>query len=242
MARTQQILLAGAGHIGNDSFTKILLHMDGADASTTCTDSNLGGSAHTWTAAGNAQLDTGIAAKFGTAAGLFDGSGDSFTTPDHADFTLGSGDFTVDFWFNINTGGNGAARLMWGQGNSTANGGFTAFGAMNADNTIYGKVSTDGAVAAATVTSTSTFTTAGWNHYAFVRTGNVLRLFLNGVQEGGDQAYSGTISNSANTFGVGSIGEYVGSLAFNGSIDEFRLSVGIARWTTNFTPSTIAYF
>src|SRR5262245_59897088 len=37
---------------GNDSFTKVMLHFNGTDASTTITDSNAGGSAHTWTAAG----------------------------------------------------------------------------------------------------------------------------------------------------------------------------------------------
>jgi hypothetical protein len=60
---------------GNDSFTKILLHMDGANTSTTFTDSNSGGSAHTWTAAGNAQISTATY-KFGGASGLFDGTGD----------------------------------------------------------------------------------------------------------------------------------------------------------------------
>src|SRR5262249_41203526 len=49
---------------GNDAFTKILLHFDGADASTAFVDSNLGGSPHTWTASGNAQIDTAIV-KFG---------------------------------------------------------------------------------------------------------------------------------------------------------------------------------
>src|SRR3990167_1614851 len=40
-------------------------------------------------------------------AGLFDGTGDYLTIPDHADFSFGAGDFTIDFWvrFNaINTG------------------------------------------------------------------------------------------------------------------------------------------
>jgi hypothetical protein len=80
---------------GNDTYTKVLLHFDGSDASTTITDSNSGGSAHTWTAAGNAQIDT-AQYKFGGASGLFDGTGDWVTTPDHADFTLGSSDFTID--------------------------------------------------------------------------------------------------------------------------------------------------
>jgi len=56
---------------GNDSNTKVLLHFDGADASTVITDANVGGSAHTWTAAGNAQIDTG-AARFGASSLLND--------------------------------------------------------------------------------------------------------------------------------------------------------------------------
>jgi hypothetical protein len=84
---------------GNDAFTKILLHMDGTNGSTTFTDTNAGGSAHTWTANGNAQIST-AQSKFGGASGLFDGTGDYITTPDHADYTLGSGDFTIDLWFN----------------------------------------------------------------------------------------------------------------------------------------------
>src|SRR5258708_4302625 len=60
---------------GNDSFTKVLLPYNGADASTTFTDTNSGGSAHTWRAAGNGQIDTADS-KFGGASGLFDGTGD----------------------------------------------------------------------------------------------------------------------------------------------------------------------
>ena len=75
------------------AFTKSLLHFDGADASTTFTDE----SGKTFTARGNAQLDT-AQQKFGTASGLFDGTGDYIDTPDHADWFLGTGDFTIDFW------------------------------------------------------------------------------------------------------------------------------------------------
>ena len=80
---------------GNDSFTKVLLHFDGADAATTITDDNAGGSAHTWTAAANAQIDT-AQFVFGGASLLIDGTGDYVSTPDHADFTLGSSDFAVE--------------------------------------------------------------------------------------------------------------------------------------------------
>ncbi len=58
--------------------------MNGADGSTTFTDSATGGS-HTWTAYGNAQIDT-AQNKFGGASGLFDGSGDYIDTPDSPDW------------------------------------------------------------------------------------------------------------------------------------------------------------
>src|SRR5262245_3032440 len=57
---------------GNDASTKVLLSFDGADASTTITDTAAGGAAHTWTAAGNAQIDT-AQFKFGGSSLLCDG-------------------------------------------------------------------------------------------------------------------------------------------------------------------------
>lgn len=223
---------------GNDAFTKILLHFDGADASTTFTDDNAGGSAHTWTASGNAQLDTGVTPKFGSAAGLFDGTGDYITTPDSADFALGAGEFTVDFWFNV-AGGSGARRTFCGQCSAAA-ADVAFFIELNASNVVNAQVTTNGGSSYTTVTGTTAFTATGWHHVAFVRSVNTLKLFVNGVQEGGDVAFPGTITNSAQSFGVGSLGAFT-SLTWNGSIDEFRLSVGTARWTSNFTPPTAAY-
>jgi hypothetical protein len=62
-----------------DSYTKLLLHMNGADAPTVFTDSSLSG--NTVTVAGNAQIDT-AQSKFGGASGLFDGN-DALTLPNN---------------------------------------------------------------------------------------------------------------------------------------------------------------
>jgi concanavalin A-like lectin/glucanase superfamily protein len=238
MSAVSHMAMLMSGGNGNDTFTKILLHMDGTDASTTFTDSKMGDPAtHTWTAAGNAQIDTAIS-KFGGAAGLFDGTGDFVTTPDDTHFYAGSGNFTVDFWFN-RAGGDGTSRFICGQADSSATIATRSIQmVLSATNTIQGSVIEGGA--ATTVTSTTTFTATGWHHVAFVRTGNVLKLFIDGTQEGGDVAFTGTVNNSTNAFGVGCIGELT-SLTFFGSIDEFRLSVGVARWTANFTPPVAAY-
>lgn len=221
---------------GIDAFTKIMLHFDGTNGSTTITDS-APGTPHSWTANGNAQLDTGIT-KFGTATLLCDGTGDYVTTPDSADFTLGSGDWTVDFWFN-RAGGDGLVRNSFGQINATADNVSTSIiGSLRATNTIRGVANVGSTIFA--INGTTAITTPGWHHYVFVRTGNILRLFLDGIQEGGDLAITGSINDSANAWSVGRRGEQVAE-SFNGSIDEFRLSVGIARWTANFTPPTGPY-
>ncbi|HEV8261831.1 MAG TPA: hypothetical protein VGQ19_13880, partial [Burkholderiales bacterium] len=101
---------------GNDAFTKVLLPFTGADGGTVITDTNAGGSAHTWTANGNANTDN-AQFKFGPTSLALDGTGDFVSTPDSADFTLGSGDFTIDCWFFVNVAGGTTLRLG-GQSNS----------------------------------------------------------------------------------------------------------------------------
>lgn len=222
---------------GNDTFTKVLLHGDGADASTTITDSNAGGAAHTWTANGNAQVDT-AQSKFGGASLLFDGTGDYVSTPDHANFTLGSGDFTIDLWVRTTT--SGTALNIAGQANSA--------GLANADSAwSISKSAADKIVfslvqgtTVTTVTGTTSLAANTWMHIAAVRTGNVLKLFINGTQEGGDIAFTGAVNDSASVMAVGRAGA-ITTTEWNGWVDEFRVSVGTARWTAAFTAPTTAY-
>ncbi len=221
---------------GNDSFTKILLHFDGTNASTTITDSNTGGAAHTWTAAGNAQLSTANF-EFPTSSLLLDGTGDWVTTPDSANYTLGSGDFTVDCW--VKPAVDGTLLYIAGQGNSTATFATTSFLLRRTSaNKLEALVSTGAAFVTVTGTVTS-IVTGSWWHVALVRSGNVLTLYTNGIIQA-TGAFTGSVNDSANLFEVGAGGE-VTTTPWNGNIDEFRLSVGVARWTTTFTPSVRRY-
>lgn len=219
---------------GYDAYTVLMLHCDGTDGSTTFTDDSA--SAHTMTAAGNAQIDT-AQSKFGGASGLFDGTGDYVETPDSTDWTFGSGDFTIDFWFNRN-GGDGTYRYMIGQCDTLAgNQSFSIL--LDTANVCYVSVTADGSTAT-DVIGTTAFTATGWHHVAFVRTGNTLKLFVDGVQEGGDVAFSSAVYDSAYKLSVGRFGELAG-VYWNGWLDEIRVSKGIARWTANFTPPTAPY-
>ena len=223
---------------GNDSYTKVLLHMDGVDASTTFTDSNVGGSAHAWTAAGDAQIDTADF-EFGGASGLFDGTGDFISTPDSADFTLGSSDFTIDCWFKCTAAG-GVARAISGQGDDAFTLGTAAFIFRRETSNVmafYVRAISGSPLLTGTTQFTNVLNT-GWHHTAVVRNGSTWKLYIDGVSES-SATDSTAVTDSANNLYVGQR-----SASFDpwiGWIDEFRLSVGIARWTSNFTPPTNPY-
>ena len=83
-----------------------------------------------------------------------------------------------------------------------------------------------------------------WYHVAVTRSGNTWRLFLNGTVED-------TITNSTDIVDGGADGLIVGALAggiaggpynyMDGYIDDVRVTVGHARYTSNFTAPTSAH-
>lgn len=221
---------------GNDIYTKILLHMDGANGGATFDDSSVGGSTHSWTAAGGAKTAS-ASPKFGNAALLCNGSSDYIYIPDSSDLTLGSSDFTIDFWFSV-SGGSGAYRYICGQAN-TSGAAIPCFMGLTPSNVFFCGATSNGS-SVTYVTGSTSITSAGYHHAAFIRFGNTLKLFLDGVQEGGDVSFSAAIYDSSNIFSVGALGAYA-SNRWPGYIDEFRLSIGKARWTSNFTPPAMAY-
>ena len=220
---------------GNDSYTKSLLHFDGADAATSVTDVAVGGSGHTWTFNGNAQLDT-AEQKFGTASLLLDGTGDWIDTPDSADFNTGSSDFGIDCW--IKRGSTGVRQGICGQINS---GGTNASAAnwleITASNVLQSYV---GPASATSLSGSTAITDSAWHHVALVRYGDRYDLYLDGVTDG-NVTVSGAAVDAATKMSIGRLGE-VAALYFNGWIDEFRFVNGKAPWTSNFTPNSVAYF
>lgn len=220
--------------IGADYKIRLLLHMNGADASTVFTDEK----GHTFTTYNHAQLST-TAPKLGTAAGLFDGTDDYIDTPDSADFDVASGDFTVDFWVK-RAGGVNSRQFICGQGSSSATE-YPFLIEFKTTNVIRcSGIKTDTS-AAYDFSSTRTITdTTTWHHIALVRDTNTMRLFIDGVADGTANVTGLTLINATTKLSIGRGGEY--NVAYlNARIDEFRYSVGIARWVVNFTPPTAEY-
>jgi parallel beta-helix repeat protein len=219
--------------IAGDSYTKSLLHMNGTNGSTTFTD-EIG---KTWTAYGNAQIST-AQSKFNGSSGYFDGTGsDYIDTPDHEDFNVGSGNFTIDFWAKRNA--TGVVHRICGQADASyASSSFGTLVQMWSDNKVYFAVFYGSSYVQAG--STATITDSNWHHIECCRDGNTLRIFIDGVPDGTADATGVTVNNATSKFAIGRVGEYDNQY-FNGYIADFRFSKGIARHTTNFTPPTSPY-
>jgi hypothetical protein len=211
-----QDLVNGLGYAlgggGNDSFTKLLLHMDG----TPITDSAQGTAK---TVSNTGVVVVSSPAKFGSS-GYFPGS--SLTIPD---IQFGSSDFTIDFWIYPN---NLTAPFPFTErsgGNVNLQGGVNSGLSLYYNSVSYSF-------------SAGTPSLSQWSHVAFVRNGNNLDGYLNG-----HKGTTATISGSMNTTGIGFIiGHDNATNYYAGYIDEFRISKGIARWTTDFTPPSGPYY
>ncbi len=182
---------------------------------------------------GTAQLDT-AQKVFGLSALLVDGDSDYLTLADSPDWTL-SGDFTIDLQVRFNA--LAAHRQFAGQGAGTSYWGFwwdssnrLTFGALSAGSWLI-------LIRADWTPSTNT-----WYHVRLVKSGDTWYMFIDGISQTVSLetgAYDCTIPDYSGSLYIGSNTE--ASSLMNGWLDEFRLSQGIARSTSNFTPSTAPY-
>ena len=210
------------------SYTKLLIHSNTTDGSTTFTDSS--DSAHSPYAVNNAQHDT-AQAKFGTSSILFDSISTVFV-PDSSDFNFGDGPFTIDFWARFS--GIAADRALFGQvisGTSYYSLYWTTSNVLTFKSVNGGDSLTVGKSWSPSIDT--------WYHIAVVREGNVFTLYVNG-QSIGSETQAFTMPDVANDLRIGE--GYSGSLLFMyGWIDEFRIVKGKAMWVSNFVPAKGSY-
>jgi len=93
---------------------------------------------------------------------------------------------------------------------------------------------------AALHTGTITLAQNTWYHVAVVRDGsNNLDVYIDGVKGGSTYSTSWDI-NSSDALQIGKEASN-GGASFSGYLDEFRISKGVARWTSDFTPPARPY-
>ena len=153
--------------------------------------------------------------------------GGSVTTSASSDFTMGTGDFTIETWFKygsstlsgnkylVDLGANGI-RITFTSGHIYAND-----GGQYIDWYLTNDI--------------GSISTTQWYHLAFVRSGTNIYLYFDGVQKG--TLGNSTHNHSTNTFRLGNYGGG-GSYQWQGYVSDFRIVKGKAVYTGAFSPPT----
>lgn len=220
---------------GNPYWDKLVLglHCDGTNGSTTLTDVK----GKTVTATNGAAIST---AQYPSLTGkssslLFDGSNDYCSTPDSADWDMGTGDFTIRFLCRPTSSGSDREILAQRKSGEshfwivrhTAAGNLRVFATT-------GTVVTD-------VTSTATLANNAWQLVEIVRTGGSVKTSIGGtfgtsVTTDGAGSWPST-STSLLYIGVGDDTLSAGNF-FAGYLSEIEIYKGVALHTANFTPES----
>ena len=218
----------GAVTANDASFADVslLLHGDGTSGSTTITDSS--SNSVSLTVTGNTQIDTAVK-KFGTGSIQFDGSGDqlSFTNTG-----FGTGDFTYEAWVYPESQTQRFPTCFRVVNDAlTANKVTVQYDHEIAADKFRFNVGTD-------LILSATKTANQWYHIAVVRSGTTLTFYLDGVSVG---THSYSYNVPSNTVFIGGDVAASSETPFKGFIDELRITKGVARYTSNFTPPTAAF-
>ena len=200
--------------------TELLLPFDGTNGATSTSDLSNGNISVTF--GGNAAIST-AQSKFG---------GSSLYIPSSNVDTLDFGsisslyfpnDFTIEFWFLSISGADSSAFIL----NSGS-----SYLAINYD---YGNSRINLYLNSAGPTVINSQVLTSWSHIALSRSGSALKLYVNGtsVYSATNSSALGWTSPTLHRIGGGSAAAFY--------IDDFRVTVAQARYTSNFTPPTTSH-
>lgn len=180
---------------------------------------------------GNAQVDT-AQSKFGGASLLLDGTADFLEYAHDTLFSVANGDMTVESFVKRN-----ASKLQCVASKYPSAGASEWRYFVNASNLVQLQVFRS-AGTVVDITGATTITT-GWHHIAVSRSGSTWRVFVDGTLDASGTE-SATPDSNTQQFTVGRDRSNA-ARDFNGWIDEFRFTAGVARYTASFTAPSAAF-
>jgi hypothetical protein len=184
---------------------------------------------------GNAQISTSVS-KFGGASIYLDGN-DNCVIPNSENFNFRNGNFTIEFWYYPSTLTVANAHILdFGDGLTGGQNGWNVgfFGSSNTN--MLGVIWTYDGSSENKIQDSVALTTGSWVFVTVVRSGTSLVLYKNGISVA-SATLSGAIATSNRPLVIGS-NQSLTSGYVNGYIDDLRITKGIARYTSNFTPQT----
>lgn len=216
------------------NYVTMLLHGDGTNGAqnNTFVDS----STNNFTITRNGTPTQGSFSPYGDLwSNYFNGSS-YLTAASNAAFAMGTSDFTLECWYNP---APKTALYPLIAGNHTTAWAANAWELCDRHASASTKFifqAYNYSSSTPLLISTTTVVIGVWYHIAVTRSGNVWRLFINGVLEATTTASFSADGGSSHPFQIGR-GDAASS-ALIGSVSNLRLVKGTALYTSNFTPST----
>jgi hypothetical protein len=185
---------------------------------------------------GTAKVSTSTT-KWGAASIALDGTANCCVKAIPASdqpFAFGTGDFTIEMWFNLTSMGTYPALFDWRPASTSIASPciMVSYGGANKLTYYMGT--------ATAITGTTNITTGTWYHAALCRASGVTRLFLNGTQEGSNYADTNNYTGPNPTFGALGYDTSLTQYTLNGFLEDIRVS-RVARYAAAFTPPTALF-
>jgi hypothetical protein len=171
---------------------------------------------------GDAQASTTVS-KWSPTSMRFDGTGDYLTLPVNSADTFGSGNWTIEGWFYFSSV-SGFPEIFSKE--TPSNNGIRCVLVSSRVNL---SLSSNGTTYATTVAGGTNLTTGTWYYLAFTRSSNAITIYLNGTSDGAG-TFTGSLYETNTFWSLASRGG-AGTL-FNGYIQDFRITKGVARTIT----------
>ena len=213
---------------------KILMGAAGGKKDSTYVDDVF--STYLWKGTGSAQkIENGL--KLGNANagnsvyfGGFGKSSDYLQMAHTTDLCFGNGDFTIECWAYAEKHDSWNAIIgNWNNGNP-ADG--YALETVSGDLEFYWY----NAAGSYTLVQGAAVPVGQWSHLCVCRSGNTLRVFVNGTMYGSGVSMTEGIRDGTTDFTIG--GRVAGGGWWDGNITNLRVTKGQGLYTSNFTPST----
>lgn len=188
------------------------------------------------TANGNAKIST-AQSVWGYGSGAFDGSGDYLEIPSDNSLNFGSSDFTIEGYFRIS--GNQAAYAGLISKRANTNSGHSwAFAFDNASVAFPAgfvfSYSLNGTTPAY-ISLPKTIVSGNQHHYSLSRAGATLYFGFDGTVTSHACSAAAFYASTTNVL-IGRLQTGTTGNAFTGHLQDLRITLGVARYTANFTP------
>lgn len=177
----------------------------------------------------NAQIVT-APIKYGSGSIKFNGTTDYLKFPNSPNYAFSKGPWTIEGWFYFNSV-TATQVLIDTRSTSTSTTGVVL--SLNTSGALYVTINN-----ATLFTSGLALARFVFYHVALVSTGSSINLYVNGVRPATSTG-TYTVSLTDQNLRIGAAAGTPGSY-FNGFMDDVRITKGIARYTANFVPPSVA--